>query len=169
QSGENTGESTPAAQPIYPNWTRGAAGRDIDHPPADSNGPELASLDLGTEGSPSMGSMTKVSGSLLDELSWRGLIHDSTDPAELRAHLASGRRRFYIGFDPSAPSLTIGNLLPMTLIIRGARAGLEPVVLFGGGTGMIGDPSGKSAERSLLVADEVKQNVARHQSLMSRV
>jgi tyrosyl-tRNA synthetase len=116
-----------------------------------------------------MGSMTKVSGSLLDELSWRGLIHDSTDPAELRAHLASGRRRFYIGFDPSAPSLTIGNLLPMTLIIRGARAGLEPVVLFGGGTGMIGDPSGKSAERSLLVADEVKQNVARHQSLMSRV
>jgi tyrosyl-tRNA synthetase len=116
-----------------------------------------------------MGSMTKVSGSLLDELSWRGLIHDSTDLAELRAHLASGRRRFYIGFDPSAPSLTIGNLLPMTLIIRGARAGLEPVVLFGGGTGMVGDPSGKSAERSLLVADDVKQNLARHQSLMSRI
>ncbi|MGH3817596.1 MAG: tyrosine--tRNA ligase [Pseudonocardiaceae bacterium] len=113
--------------------------------------------------------MTKVSGSLLDELSWRGLVHDSTDPTELREHLDSGRRRFYIGFDPSAPSLTIGNLLPMTLLIRGARANLEPVVLFGGGTGMIGDPSGKSAERSLLTADEVKQNVARHQSLMSEI
>lgn len=113
--------------------------------------------------------MTKVSGSLLDELSWRGLIQDSTDPVELREHLESGRRRFYIGFDPSAPSLTIGNLLPMTLIMRGARAGLEPVVLFGGGTGMIGDPSGKSAERSLLVADEVGQNVSRHQALMSGI
>jgi tyrosyl-tRNA synthetase len=55
------------------------------------------------------------------------------------------------------------------LIVRGARAGLKPVVLFGGGTGMIGDPSGKSAERSLLVEDEVKQNVARHQSLMSDI
>ncbi|MGH7870180.1 MAG: tyrosine--tRNA ligase [Candidatus Dormibacteraceae bacterium] len=116
-----------------------------------------------------MDGMTKVSGSLLDELSWRGLVHDSTDPTELREHLESGRRRFYIGFDPSASSLTIGNLLPMTLIIRGACAGLEPVVLFGGGTGMIGDPSGKSAERSLLVADEVKQNVVRHQLLMSEV
>ena len=113
--------------------------------------------------------MTKFSGSLLDELGWRGLIHDSTDPVELRAHLESGQRRFYIGFDPSASSLTIGNLLPMTLIVRGARAGLEPVVLFGGGTGMIGDPSGKSAERSLPVADEVKKNVVRHQSLMSDI
>lgn len=110
--------------------------------------------------------MTKDSGSLLDELSWRGLIHDSTDLQELREHLGSGRRRFYIGFDPSAPSLTIGNLLPMTLIIRGALSGHQPVVLFGGGTGMIGDPSGKSAERSLLVGDEVERNVLRHQSLM---
>ncbi|HEY1967781.1 MAG TPA: tyrosine--tRNA ligase [Pseudonocardia sp.] len=113
--------------------------------------------------------MTDVGGTLLDELSWRGLIHDSTDPAELREHLETGRRRFYIGFDPSASSLTIGNLLPMTLIMRGARAGLKPVVLFGGGTGMIGDPSGKSAERSLLVADEVTQNVGRHQQLMSGI
>jgi tyrosyl-tRNA synthetase len=107
--------------------------------------------------------------SLLDELAWRGLIHDSTDPAELREHLASGRRRFYIGFDPSAPSLTVGNLMPMTLIMRGALAGLEPVVLFGGGTGMIGDPSGKSAERSLLLAEDVERNVLHHQRLMSTV
>src|SRR5262245_60063236 len=63
--------------------------------------------------------MTMTPGALLDELAWRGLVHDSTDPAQLREHLESGRRRFYIGFDPTAPSLTIGNLLPMTLMIRG--------------------------------------------------
>jgi tyrosyl-tRNA synthetase len=113
--------------------------------------------------------MTTSTGGLLDELAWRGLIHDSTDPAELRAHLASGRRRFYIGFDPTAPSLTVGNLLPMTLIIRGARAGLGAVNLFGGGTGLIGDPSGKSSERTLLTVAEAHANVERHQELMSTV
>lgn len=106
---------------------------------------------------------------LLDEFAWRGLIHDSTDAAELRDHLDTGRRRFYVGFDPSASSLTIGNLLPMTLVIRGARAGLDPVVLFGGGTGLIGDPSGKTAERSLLSVEEVGQNVVHHQALMSGI
>lgn len=111
--------------------------------------------------------MRTPSGSLIDELSWRGLIHDSTDLAELREHLDSGRRRFYIGFDPSADSLTIGNLVPMTLLARGVRAGLDAVVLFGGGTGLIGDPSGKSAERSLLPVEAAKQNVTRHQALMS--
>ncbi|WP_241834406.1 tyrosine--tRNA ligase [Pseudofrankia asymbiotica] len=108
-------------------------------------------------------------GSLLDELSWRGLIHDSTDPAELREHLDSGARRVYIGFDPTAPSLTIGNLLPMTLLIRAARAGVAPVVLFGGGTGLIGDPSGKSVERTLLSAEDVAANVALHQELMREI
>ena len=117
-----------------------------------------------------MGRMRKPSGSLLlDDLAWRGLIHDSTDLGELRKHVDSGRRRFYIGFDPSAPSLTIGNLLPVTLIIRGALAGLEPVVLFGGGTGLIGDPSGKSTERSLLTVEEAKANVTHHQELMAPI
>lgn len=106
---------------------------------------------------------------LLDELAWRGLIQDSTDPIELREHLEADRRRFYIGFDPSAPSLTIGNLLAMTMVMRGARAGLDAVVLFGGGTGLIGDPSGKSAERSLLPIEEARENVARHARLMSGV
>jgi tyrosyl-tRNA synthetase len=112
--------------------------------------------------------MAKSSG-LLDELSWRGLVHDSTDLAELREHLDTGTRRFYIGFDPTAPSLTIGNFLPVSLIIRAARAGLEPVVLFGGGTGLIGDPSGKSTERALLPVDEARQNVARHRAAMSAI
>jgi len=102
----------------------------------------------------------------LEELSWRGLIHDSTDPAELRAHLDSGARRVYIGFDPTASSLTVGNLLPITLLIRAARAGVAPVVLFGGGTGLIGDPSGKSVERVLLSPEDVAANVAQHQELM---
>ena len=110
-----------------------------------------------------------MTSALLDELSWRGLIHDSTDPAALRDHLDSGRRRFYIGFDPTAPSLTVGNLLPMTLMIRGARAGLGAVCLFGGGTGLIGDPSGKSVERGLMPVEQVQANVDRHQSLMSSI
>jgi tyrosyl-tRNA synthetase len=113
--------------------------------------------------------MSKPSGAFLDELAWRGLIHDSTDLTELRAHLDSGRRRFYIGFDPSASSLTIGNLVPMTLIMRGARAGLGAVCLLGGGTGLIGDPSGRSAERSLLTEEEVRQNVAHHRAIMTTV
>jgi len=107
--------------------------------------------------------------SLIDELAWRGLIADSTDLEELRKHLEAAPRRFYIGFDPTAPSLTIGNLLAISLIIRGARAGLGAVVVFGGGTGLIGDPSGKSEERSLLRIEEVEQNAARHQALMSTV
>ncbi|MCM3883999.1 tyrosine--tRNA ligase [Frankia sp. R82] len=106
---------------------------------------------------------------LLDELSWRGLIHDSTDPGELRAHLAGGGRRCYIGFDPTAPSLTIGNLLPITLLIRAARAGVGAVALFGGGTGLIGDPSGKSVERALLSAEDVADNVTRHREIMETI
>eukprot|EP01046_Picozoa_sp_COSAG06_P087082 COSAG06_NODE_33613_length_487_cov_0.783505_1_plen_85_part_10 len=78
----------------------------------------------------------------LTELQWRGLIHDSTDLQALDEHLSSGKRSFYMGFDPSSESLTIGNLLAMVLVIRGARAGLNAVVLLGGGTGLIGDPSG---------------------------
>ncbi|MBX6390277.1 MAG: tyrosine--tRNA ligase [Frankia sp.] len=107
-----------------------------------------------------------MTSAFLEELSWRGLIHDSTDPAQLREHLDSGSRRVYIGFDPTAASLTIGNLLPITLLIRAARAGVGPVVLFGGGTGLIGDPSGKSVERALLAPEDVAANVARHQELM---
>jgi tyrosyl-tRNA synthetase len=106
---------------------------------------------------------------LLDELSWRGLIHDSTDPTELRDHLGSGARRCYIGFDPTAPSLTIGNLLPIMLLIRAARAGVAAVALFGGGTGLIGDPSGKSVERSLLSAEDVRANVAHHREIIETI
>ena len=95
----------------------------------------------------------------LDELRWRGLLHQCTDEQALGAHLASGRRRAYVGFDPTADSLTIGNLVPIMLLRHFQRAGHEAVVLMGGGTGLIGDPSGKSAERTLLTRDEVEANV----------
>jgi tyrosyl-tRNA synthetase len=106
---------------------------------------------------------------LIDELQWRGLLHDSTELAQLNEHLNARQRRFYIGFDPTAPSLTIGNLLAIMMVIRGIRAGLSAVVLLGGGTGLIGDPSGKSEERTLLSIDEAQANVERHRKLMNTI
>lgn len=105
----------------------------------------------------------------IDELQWRGLLHDSTPLEELNAHLNEKQRRFYIGFDPTAPSLTIGNLLAVMMVIRGIKAGLSGVVLLGGGTGLIGDPSGKSVERSLLPVEEAQENVARHRKMITSI
>ena len=96
---------------------------------------------------------------LIEELSWRGFIHQQTDEAELAAHLASGARTVYAGFDPTSDSLTIGNLVPIMMLAHFQRAGHRPVVLTGGGTGLIGDPSGKSAERQLQTPDQVRANV----------
>ena len=99
-------------------------------------------------------------GDLLHELRWRELIHQTSDEPGLAAHLAGGRRRGYIGFDPTADSLTIGNLVVITLLARLAAAGHEPIVLMGGGTGMIGDPGGKSSERPLLSLGQIDANVS---------
>lgn len=105
----------------------------------------------------------------IDELKWRGLFHQCTDEAALRAHLADGPRRAYAGFDPTADSLTIGNLVPIMLLLHVARAGHEPVVVMGGGTGLIGDPSGKSAERQLLTEERVRANVEAQKPIFERV
>lgn len=94
-----------------------------------------------------------------DELSWRGLIHQTTAP-ELQDVLRRERLTCYIGFDPSADSLHVGSLLQIMLLVRMQRAGHRPIALLGGATGMIGDPSGKSEERNLLDADRVVQNLA---------
>ena len=99
---------------------------------------------------------------LIAELEWRGLLHQCTDADGLRAHLAdpaNAPRKIYSGFDPTAPSLTIGNLVPIMLLAHVKRAGHTPIVVMGGGTGLIGDPSGKSAERQLNTPDIVAANV----------
>jgi tyrosyl-tRNA synthetase len=96
---------------------------------------------------------------LINELSWRGLLKDCTDVDGLRKHLETGVRKIYAGFDPTADSLTIGNLVPIMLLAHVKRAGHEPVVVMGGGTGLIGDPSGKSAERMMMTSETVEHHV----------
>src|ERR1700754_416350 len=96
---------------------------------------------------------------LLDDLAFRGLIHQQTNPEGLRSHLQSPRV-VYCGFDPTKDSLTIGNLVPILLLRRFQQAGHTPVVIMGGGTGMIGDPSGKDAERTLQSLEQIDANIA---------
>lgn len=96
---------------------------------------------------------------LLDELRWRGLIHQLTDETGLTKLLQSGPQTVYVGFDPTAPSLHVGHLLQLMTLRRFQRAGHRPIALVGGATGMIGDPSGKSEERNLLSADQLRSNV----------
>ncbi len=95
----------------------------------------------------------------LSDLVWRGLVHQSTGLEALDKHLAGGTRKAYVGFDPTAPSLTIGNLVGIVTLVRFALAGHTPVVVVGGATGLIGDPSGKSAERTLNTPETVAENV----------
>jgi tyrosyl-tRNA synthetase len=96
---------------------------------------------------------------IIQDLSWRGLIHQSTDEAQLRAWLNEKSRTVYAGFDPTAESLHVGSLLPLLMLRRFQKAGHKPVALVGGATGMIGDPSGKSEERNLLSVDVLRRNV----------
>ncbi|TXK29464.1 tyrosine--tRNA ligase [Pontibacter qinzhouensis] len=93
---------------------------------------------------------------LIEELRWRGMLHDFMPGTE--EQLASGMTTGYIGFDPTAQSLHIGNLATIMLLVQLQRAGHKPVALVGGATGMIGDPSGKSAERNLLSEEALAAN-----------
>ncbi len=97
---------------------------------------------------------------LLGDLEARGLIHDTTDRQALADRLAEGPVTVYYGVDPTAPSLHIGNLIGLLTLKRFQMAGHKPLPLAGGATGMIGDPSGKSAERNLLDDDALAQNLA---------
>jgi tyrosyl-tRNA synthetase len=96
--------------------------------------------------------------SFYDELTWRGLVYDATDGVVQL--LATERVTAYIGFDPTAPSLHIGSLLQVMALARLQRAGHSPIALVGGGTGMVGDPSGKTQERALLPREQVEANLA---------
>jgi tyrosyl-tRNA synthetase len=94
--------------------------------------------------------------SLLEELSWRGMVYQHTDG--LPDALATGQLSAYAGFDPTASSLHIGNLVPVMGLAQLQRAGHRPIALVGGGTGLIGDPSGKTAERQLASVEEIEKN-----------
>ena len=100
---------------------------------------------------------------LYDELAWRGMVYDATEG--LRDVLARETVTGYAGFDPTAASLHVGHLLPALSLARLQRQGHTPIAIVGGGTGLIGDPSGKSAERTLLTVEQVSANVEsiRHQ------
>src|SRR5205807_4713899 len=95
---------------------------------------------------------------LYDELAWRGMIYDATEG--LADVLARERVTAYIGFDPTASSLHVGSLLTVMGLARMQRFGHSPIAIVGGGTGMIGDPSGKAQERQLLSREQIDENVA---------
>ncbi len=105
---------------------------------------------------------------VVDDLRARDQIHQTTDDEAIVAHLASARR-LYCGFDPTADSLTIGNLVPIMLLRRFRMFGHAPVVLMGGATGRIGDPSGKDAERTLQTEDQVEANIAAQRLIFERL
>lgn len=102
----------------------------------------------------------------IEELKWRGLLHDSIPGTE--ELLNNERVTAYIGFDPTADSLHIGNMVPIMLLTLFQKAGHKPLVLIGGATGMVGDPSGKSAERKLLDWDALQKNLEGQKNQLMR-
>jgi tyrosyl-tRNA synthetase len=110
-----------------------------------------------------------VTTNFLDEMAWRGQLAQLTAAdAQFREHLSTPRKA-YVGFDPTADSLTIGNLVGIMALARWQRCGHSPVVVMGGGTGLIGDPSGKSAERQLHTRETVAGNVEKIRSIFDRL
>lgn len=105
---------------------------------------------------------------LLTDLEERGLLHQCTNLPGLSEHL-KGPRRVYAGFDPTKDSLTIGNLVSILLLRRFQLAGHTPVVVMGGGTGLIGDPSGKDAERQLMTRELIAQNVTGQRKIFEKL
>lgn len=106
---------------------------------------------------------------IFSDLTWRGLVHQTTDQAGLAAWLMQKPRTVYAGFDPTADSLHVGHLMGVMALRRFQKAGHRPVALVGGATGMIGDPSGKSAERNLLSIDTLRANVTAMGEQMARL
>lgn len=102
----------------------------------------------------------------VEELKWRGMLHDSMPGTE--EQLSKEQTTGYIGFDPTADSLHIGSLIPIIILMHFQKAGHKPIALIGGATGMIGDPSGKSAERNLLNEATLNKNIAGVKSQLKR-
>jgi tyrosyl-tRNA synthetase len=106
---------------------------------------------------------------IIDDLKWRGLFADCTDFDALTKRLGSGPLTLYCGFDPTGDSLHVGNLIGQLTLRRFQLQGHSPIALAGGATGMIGDPSGKSAERNLLSREQLDANVASIKAQLSRI
>ena len=102
----------------------------------------------------------------VEELQWRGMLHTSIPETE--AHLNAQMRKAYIGFDPTASSLGVGNMVQIMTLLHFQQSGHKPVALIGGATGMVGDPSGKSAERNLLGEEELRYNQECQQKQLER-
>jgi tyrosyl-tRNA synthetase len=103
---------------------------------------------------------------VFDELLWRGMVYDATEG--LKEQFAAERVTAYIGFDPTASSLHVGSLMTLMALARLQRFGHVPIAIVGGGTGMIGDPSGKAQERMLLSREQIEENVAGIRTQLSR-
>ena len=97
---------------------------------------------------------------IFEELEWRGLVADCTDAPALRQRLAAGPITLYAGFDPTSDSLHVGNLVPLLALRRFQQHGHHPIVVAGGATGLVGNPSGKVAERQLLTRELLESNIA---------
>ncbi len=102
-----------------------------------------------------------MTSALLEDLQWRKSIAQTTDQGELAKYLDGGSRSLYLGFDPTAPSLHIGNLVALTVLRRFQLAGHKPIALVGGATGLVGDPSGRNSERTLNEVDVVNEWVGK--------
>ena len=105
---------------------------------------------------------------IYEELTWRGLVADCTDATELTKRLAAGPVTLYCGFDPTADSLHVGNLVPLLALRRFQLAGHLPIAVAGGATGSIGDPSGKTTERTLLTQEVLQANIAQEKEQLRR-
>src|SRR5690242_4715741 len=103
----------------------------------------------------------------LSELRWRGFLEAVTGD-DLDAYFAEARRTVYVGFDPTADSLHLGSLIPVMALAHAQRHGHRPLVLVGGGTGLIGDPSGKASERTLLTREKAEENAQAIRNQLSR-
>ncbi len=106
---------------------------------------------------------------IFSELQWRGLIHQTTADDVLPKWLHQGSRTVYAGFDPTADSLHVGSLLPLMMLRRFQKTGHRPIAIAGGATGMIGDPSGKSAERNLQSEEQLAANLAGIETQMRHI
>src|SRR5256714_10969605 len=105
---------------------------------------------------------------IVEELQWRGLVADCTDLQQLSQRLTAGPLTVYAGFDPTADSLHVGNLVPLIGLRRFQIFGQHPIALAGGATGSIGDPSGKTQERQLLTREVLTGNIARVKEQLQR-